>query len=163
MSSCTNLSYLFEKKIFRKLILGTYDEPGLKETNNDECNFGNVFTGPDPNDTIENKEDVSEVSISKIDLSQTICEVCEVLTQKSNEEFNGMSLKNENPTNDNEDHEDETANRNVLEDTRDEVDYFDSDEEYLETYGVRFDEIDVLDENDEYFMPSATRGGRYSE
>ena len=47
-------------------------------------------------------------------------------------------------------------------DAVDEVDYFDSDEEYLETHGLQFDEINSPDEYDEYFRPLHSRGGRYS-
>lgn len=158
MASGTKLSHLIEKKICRELIHGAYDESGRIKTDNDsdEYHFENIFTGPSLNDTTENKEEVSDVSDSKNDLSE--CN-CEELTRKV-----GRALKNESP-NDHEEHDDKTTDRNsnTAVDTRDEIDYFDSDEEYLETRGLGFDDIDTLDEYDEYFMPPASRGGRYSE
>ena len=164
MASGTNLSHLIEKKICRERIHGAYDESGWIKTDidNGEYHFENIFTGSSLNDTTENKEEISDVSDSKNDLSECNCE--ELTNMKSREKKVGRALKNESP-NDHDEHDYRTTDRNpnTTVDTRDEVDYFDSDEECLETRGLGFDEIDVLDEYDEYFMPPASRGGRYSE
>ena len=163
MASSTNLSQLMEKRICRELIHGAYDESGRIKTNNDNggCNFENIFTGPIINATTENKEEISEVSDSKNELAQTFCE--DLTNRKSNEDKNGLNMYDES-TNGIADQDDKTADRtsNTMTDTRDEIDYFDNDEEYLETCGLRFDEIDVPDEYSEYFRPLDSRGGRYS-
>ena len=117
------------------------------KTNNDNggCNFENIFTGPIINATTENKEEISEVSDSKNELAQTFCE--DLTNRKRNEDKNGLNKYDES-TNGIADQDDKTADRtsNTMTDIRDEIDYFDSDEEYLETCGLRFDEIDVPDE-----------------
>ncbi|XP_022296749.2 uncharacterized protein LOC111106385 isoform X2 [Crassostrea virginica] len=164
MASSTNLSHFIEKKICRNRIHGAYDESRRITTENDygTYHFENILTGRDLNDATDNKVEISGVSVSKNDLAETFCE--DLTKGKSKKENNGLSLQNESLRGI-EDHDDKTTDgsSNTTVDTRDEVDYFDSDEEYLETHCVRFDEIDPLDQCDEYFMPPASRGGRYSD
>ena len=154
MSSSTNLSHLIEKKICRKFVHGPYNNTGNIETDCDtgESNFQNIFTEPNLKSSTENKKDNSSVSILKTDTAEGFCED---LTKRQG---NGGSKGN---TSQNEDEDDVQSSITV--ENLDEIDYFDSDEEYLETCSFRFDEYNVLDELDKLPGKSGFKGGRYSE
>lgn len=154
MSSSTNLSHLIEKKICRKFVHGAYNNTGTIETDCDtsESNFQNIFTEPNLKNSTKNKKDNSSVSVLKTDTAEGFCE--DLTKMQGNEGSKGNTPQNE---------DEENVQSSITVESLDEIDYFDSDEEHLETCSFRFDEYNVLDEFDKFPGKSGFKGGRYSE
>ncbi|XP_061179354.1 uncharacterized protein LOC133187978 [Saccostrea echinata] len=157
-----NILQLIEKEVWKKVPQGTWnnDDIDLREDGNEETYFENSFTevknhGPtndDPTSKAPNRNvdfDSSEKSSVKNILEYVVFVPWEELSKEtpgntkdgpSRLQCSPSSEPNKEIEKSKESSADEDNEKNI-----DEVDYFDSDEEYMETHGLRYDEKDILD------------------
>ncbi|XP_062596773.1 uncharacterized protein LOC134258254 [Saccostrea cucullata] len=155
-----NVSHLIEKEVWTRALQGTWnnDDSNLKEDGEEETFYENSFTEV-KNHGHTNEDLTPKAPAWNVDFvtseKNSVKNSSENTDSDASEKLRKMTLRNnkDDPSSpeclssvsNKEDRKGEKLRKETTDKSIDEVDYFDSEEEYMETHGQKYDERNPLD------------------
>ncbi|XP_061178700.1 uncharacterized protein LOC133187369 [Saccostrea echinata] len=154
-----NISQMIEKEVWRTAFIGSRKDNDLREDGDEDVIFENTFIEIENHASIDLKLDTLDRNIG-FDGSEGGLRENIQSTENDKKFCSRIGFSSSVQDNVRRDHKgllvDDAYDKNI-----DEVDYFDKDEEYMETHGQRFDVEDILDLYENSINKSSK--SRYSE